>query len=165
MTEQSISKDAIVIERTFDAPAELIWKLWTDSEALKNWYGPEGFAISVANLDFRLGGKRLVCMENGNMKIWTTGEFTEIVPKQRLAYTDSPSDENGNKLSATGTEVKAGEEPLITIVTVVLEELDGRTKMLVTHAGLPANEEGASAGWEQAINKLASLMESLQKAK
>jgi hypothetical protein len=38
---------------------------------------------------------------------------------------------------------------------VLLEDLGGRTKMLMTHAGVPANEEGASAGWEQAFDKLA----------
>lgn len=161
MTDSTISKDAIVIERTFDAPADLLWKMWTEPEHLKQWYGPQGFTISVANMDVRVGGKRLICMEmptpDGTMKIWTTGEFTELVPHVRLAYTDSPSDENGNLVPMNDDE-----SPLITVVTVQLEDVGGRTKMVTTHAGLPANgEQGASEGWKQAVAKLAEYLETL----
>lgn len=160
MTDSTISKDAIVIERTFDAPAYLLWKMWTEPEHLKQWYGPQGFTISVANMDVRVGGKRLICMEmptpDGTMKIWTTGEFTELVPHVRLAYTDSPSDENGNLVPMNDDE-----SPLITVVTVDLEDVGGRTKMVTTHAGLPAGEQGASEGWKQAVAKLAEYLETL----
>jgi uncharacterized protein YndB with AHSA1/START domain len=157
----SMTKDAIVIERTFDAPIELMWQLWTQPEHLKNWYGPQGFSLPHINFDTQVGGKRLMCMEgptpNGPMKVWLTGEFTEIVPNKRLVYTDCPSDENGNLVILEGDT-----EPLITVVTVEFEDLGDRTKMVMTHAGLPANEQGASAGWEQAANKLANYAETLR---
>ena len=54
---------------------------------------PKGFTVPVAEMDVRVGGKRLICMEmktpDGSMKMWTTGEYTEIVPNQRLVYTES----------------------------------------------------------------------------
>ncbi|MEQ8676395.1 MAG: SRPBCC domain-containing protein [Aggregatilineales bacterium] len=160
MTDSTTSKDAVVIERTFDAPTDLIWQMWTKPEHLKNWYGPQGFSIPIAEMDVRVGGKRLICMEMKTpdriMKIWTTGEFTELTPHTRLAYTDSPSDEHGNLVIMDGDE-----SPLITVVTVVLEDLDGRTKMVTTHAGLPANDQGASEGWKQAVTKLADYLETL----
>ena len=53
--------DAVVIERSFDAPIELIWAMWTDPDHFKEWYGPDGASIPVAKMDVRVGGSRLVC--------------------------------------------------------------------------------------------------------
>jgi uncharacterized protein YndB with AHSA1/START domain len=165
MSDSAISKDAIVIERTFDAPVDLIWKLWTQPEHIKNWYGPKGFTVSVADMDVRVGGKHLICMErqtpDGTMKIWTVGEYTEVVPNERLVYTDSPADEHGNLALPSTYGMSDDEPPLITVVTVLLEDLGGRTKMVVTHAGVPADEGGASEGWEQALVKMADYIETV----
>lgn len=157
MSENTISNDAIVIERTFDAPIALIWQMWTEAEHFKNWYGPQGFSIPVAEMDVRAGGKRLICMASpdGKMKMWTTGEYTEVVPTTRLVYTESMSDENGNIVAPPNDSM-----PATTEVIVVLEKLDGQTKMVMTHAGVPADSPGKS-GWEQAFTKLADRIETV----
>jgi len=156
MSDSTISKDAVVIERTFDAPIDLIWQMWTQPELFKKWYGPKGFTVPVAELDVRVGGKRLVCMEmqtpDRSMKMWTTGEHTEVVLNRRLVYTESPADENGNIVSPSAMGMPDG-YPATTEVTVLLEDLGGRTKMVMTHAGVPAGSAG-NAGWEQAFDKL-----------
>lgn len=161
MSDNTISKDAVVIERTFDAPVDLIWQMWTQPEHFKKWYGPKGFTVPVAEMDVRVGGKRLVCMEmqkpDGSMKMWTAGEYTEVVPNQRLVYTDSPADENGNVVSPSAVGMPDG-YPATTEVTVLLEDLGGRTKMVMTHAGVPA---GAGDGWEQAFAKMADHIETV----
>jgi len=159
MSDSAISQEAVVIERTFDAPVELIWQLWTQPEHFKHWYGPAGFTVPVAEMDVRVGGKHLFCMEtsDGSMKMWSTGEYTEVVPNVRLVYTESMADEHGNVMN--------GEHPATTIVTVLLEDVGGRTKMVMTHAGVPTNEGGASAGWEQAFAKLATYVETVLKNK
>lgn len=158
MSDSTLPKDAVVIERTFAAPVDLIWQMWTQPEHFKKWYGPKGFTVPVAEMDVRAGGKRLVCMEmqtpNGSMKMWTTGEYTEIVPNERLVYTESPADENGNVVSPAVMGMPEG-YPATTEVTVLLETLGGRTKMVMTHAGVPA-DSGAGGGWEQAFAKLAA---------
>lgn len=168
MGDSTISKDAIVIERIFDAPVDLIWQMWTRPEHFKKWYGPQGFSVPVAEMDVRAGGKRLVCMERqtpeGSMKLWTTGEYLEVVSNQRLVYTESPADENGNVVSPSVYGMDDDEHPATTEVSVLLEDLDGRTKMTMTHAGLPSNE-GANAGWEQAFDKLADHIETVLKDK
>ncbi|MBX3066160.1 MAG: SRPBCC domain-containing protein [Anaerolineae bacterium] len=167
MSDSTISKDAIVVERIIDAPVELVWRLWTQPEHFKNWYGPQGFRVFVAEMDVRVGGRHLFCMEtdtpDGTMKMWLVGEYTEIVPNKRLVYTDSPSDENGRlvPLPADGT---AEAQPLITEVTVLLEDVGGRTRMTVTHAGVPSDAGGASEGWEQAFTKLASYVKTITTA-
>ena len=100
MTENQVSKDAVVIERSFDAPVELIWRMWTDPELFKEWYGPGGATIPVANMDVRVGGTRHICMEmnspNGPMQMWFIGEYRAVVANERLVYTESMSDEHGN---------------------------------------------------------------------
>ena len=161
MDDSTISKDAVVIERTFDAPVDLIWQMWTQPEDFKKWYGPTGFTVPVADMDMRVGGKRLICMASpdGSMKMWTTGEYREIVPKERLVYTESPADENGNVVSPSAMGMPEG-YPATTEVTVLLEDLGGRTKMVMTHAGVSADSGGAG-GWEQAFTKMADHIETV----
>ncbi len=157
MSNSANSNDAVVIERTFDAPQDLIWQMWTDPEHFKKWYGPNGMSIPVANMDVRVGGKRLICMEmqtpDRSMKMWFTGEYREVAPNERLVYTDSMADEHGNVMSPSAMGMPEG-HPETTEVTVLLEDLGGRTKMVMTHAGVPADSGGAG-GWAQAFDKLA----------
>jgi uncharacterized protein YndB with AHSA1/START domain len=163
MSDNAISKDAIVIERIFDPPVEVIWQMWTQPEHFKNWYGPKGFSVPVAEIDVRVGGKRLICMESpdGTMKMCTAGEHTEVAPNERLAYTESMADENGNVVAPPSDEQG---HPGTTLVTVQLESLGGRTKMTMTHAGVAANSPGAT-GWEQAFAKMADHIEAVLNAK
>jgi len=161
MSDSTVSEDAVVIERTFDAPVDLVWQMCTQPEHFKKWYGPQGFTVPVANMDMRVGGKRLICMASpdGSMKMWTTGEYTEIVPNERLVYTESPADENGNVVSPAAMGMPEG-YPATTEVTVLLEDLGRRTKMVMTHAGIPASS-GAGGGWNQAFDKLADHIEAV----
>ncbi len=163
MSDNTISTDAVVIERTFEAPVELIWKMWTRPEHFKAWYGPQGAAVPVAEIDLRVGGKRLVCMEmqtpQGSRKMWTAGEHIEVVPNQRLVYTEGMADEHGNILSPADMGMPEG-HPAVTEITVQLEDLGGRTKMVMTHAGIPAGSPGES-GWQQAFAKLEDYVDSV----
>jgi uncharacterized protein YndB with AHSA1/START domain len=161
MTDQSGSQDAVVIERSFDAPVALIWQMWTDPEHFKAWYGPDGATIPVAKMDVRVGGTRLVCMEmqspDGAMQMWFTGEYREVVENERLVYTESISDENGNVSSPADMGMPEG-HPMTTEIRVELEDVGGRTKMVMIHAGIPADSPGA-AGWAMAFDKLAAHVE------
>jgi uncharacterized protein YndB with AHSA1/START domain len=112
-------------------------------------------------MELRVGGKRLVCMASpdGSMKMWTTGEYVEIVPNERLVYTESQADENGNVVSPAAMGMPEG-YPATTEVTVLLEDLGGRTRMVLMHAGMPA-DSGAGGGWEQAFDKLVVHIEAV----
>ncbi|MDQ1461174.1 MAG: hypothetical protein QOI08_2658 [Actinomycetota bacterium] len=121
MTDKDGSRDTVVIERSFDAPVALIWKMWTDPEHFKAWYGPDGVTIPVAKMDVRVGGTRLVCMEmqtpNGAMQMWFTGEYREVIENERLVYTESMSDEHGNVTSPAAMGMPEG-HPATTEVRV-----------------------------------------------
>jgi uncharacterized protein YndB with AHSA1/START domain len=158
MTDMSDSQDAVIIERTFDASVDLIWQMWTDPEHFAAWYGPAGAAIPVAKMDVRVGGTRLISMRlqtpNGAMQMWLAGEYREVVDNKRLVYTEFMSDEHGNVLSPADTGMPAG-HPTTTEVRVELEDVGGRTKMVMSHVGIPADSPGA-AGWAMAFDKLAA---------
>lgn len=155
MSDNTVSTNAIVIERIFDAPVDVVWKLWTEPKHFQKWYGPNGMKVPVAEMDVRVGGKHLICMEmqtpDRSMTMWTTGEYTEVIPNQRLVYTDSPADENGNVVS------QPDGHPMTTEVIVELEDLDGRTRMVMTHVGMPAGSPGEQ-GWNQAFIKMADYI-------
>jgi len=158
MADNTGFHDAVMIERSFDAPVDLIWQMWTDPEHFKAWYGPDGATIPVAKMDVRVGGTRLVCMEvqspGGPMQMWFTGEYREVVHNERLVYTESMSDENGNVSSSPDMGMPEG-HPTTTEVRVALEDVGGRTKMVMTHAGIPGDSPGA-AGWAMTLDKLAT---------
>lgn len=158
MTDDNPPRDAVVIERTFDAPVELIWQMWTDPKHFAAWYGPEGASIPVSTMDVRVGGTRLVCMEvptpDGPTQMWFTGDYREVSENERLVYTESPCDRDGNVLSAAETGTPEG-HPTTTEVRVELDDLDGRTRVVLTHVGVPGDSPGA-AGWAMALDKLAT---------
>ena len=160
MTDKGEPREAVVIERIFDAPVELIWQMWTDAEHFKAWYGPDGATIPVAKMDVRVGGTRLVCMEmqtpNGPMQMWFTGEYHVVVENTRLVYTEAMSDENGDVSAPSDMGMPAG-HPMTTEVRVELNDIGGRTKMVLTHVGIPHDSPGA-AGWEMALDKLAAYL-------
>ncbi len=158
MVDDETPQTPVVIERSFDAPLDLIWQMWTDPEHFKAWYGPDGAVIPVARMDVRVGGSRLVCMEmatpGGPMQMWFAGEYREVVENQRLVYTETMSDEHGNATSPPGMPDM---HPVTTEVRVELQAVGGRTKMVMTHLGIPADSPGA-AGWAMALDKLDALV-------
>ena len=155
MMAETDTPDAVVIERIFDAPIETIWQMWTRPEHFGSWYGPTGATIPVAKMDVRVGGARLICMEmqtpNGEMQMWFSGEYLEVVDHERLVYTEAISDADGNPAAPASTDMPDGHS--VTEVRVELEDLDGRTRMVMTHVGVPAGSPGAT-GWTMAFDKL-----------
>jgi uncharacterized protein YndB with AHSA1/START domain len=154
------SQQPVVIERIFDAPIDLVWRMWTDPEHFRAWYGPSGATIPVAKMDVRVGGTRFLCMEiastNGPMQMWFTGEYRDVVENRRLVYTETMSDENGN-VSTPPDRDQAETHPVTTEVQVELEDIGGRTRMVMTHVGIRADSPGA-AGWEMSLDRLVSYV-------
>ena len=139
----------VQIERIFDAPIDLIWAMWTEAEHFANWYGPMGAKIPKADMDVRVGGRRHIAMEMqtpaGPMQMFFVGEYREVNPKTRLVYTESMADADGNAMTADQMGLPSG-APMETSIVVQLEDLGARTKMTLTHRGVPADSPGGQ-GW------------------
>lgn len=159
-----IDTKSVQIERTFDAPIDLIWAMWTEAEHFANWYGPMGARIPTADMDVRVGGRRHVAMEidtpGGPMQMFFVGEYREVDPKTRLVYTETMADEDGNAMTAEQMGMPPG-APMETSIVVELEDLGGRTKMTMTHIGVPADSPGG-AGWAMAIDKMETRLAELR---
>jgi uncharacterized protein YndB with AHSA1/START domain len=97
--EPTPSQDAARFERTYDAPAELIWRLWTTPAGLGEWFAPDGFESQVTELDLTPGGQLRYTMtatapetvafmrETGSpLSAEVRKTFTEVAPSARLAY-------------------------------------------------------------------------------
>jgi uncharacterized protein YndB with AHSA1/START domain len=139
---------------------EVVWRLWTDPHDFAAWYGPAGARIPVATMDVKVGGARRIAMEietpNGPMRMWFAGTYTEVVEHQRLVYTEAMTDENGTVLTPAQLGMPS-DHPAATEITVELENLEGRTRMLLTHRGIAPGSPGAT-GWILALSKFEALI-------
>ena len=152
---------AILIERVFDAPLAQIWQAWSDPQQFKRWWGVRAFTTPVVEIDFRLGGKYLYCMRSADgQDIWGTGVYREIIDQQRIVFSDSFADAQGNPVS--GDYYGMGNDfPDDLEISVTLEDIgNGRTRQTLEHIGMPAGElaEMTTASWNESFDKLAELL-------
>lgn len=78
----------LTLERTFNAPLDLVWEAWTQPEHIANWWGPKGMQTKVLQHEFKEGGnwKYAMIMQDGSEFI-ADGIYKEIVPKARIIST------------------------------------------------------------------------------
>ena len=156
----------LTITRIIDAPVDIVWKAWTDSEYFKRWWGPKGFTAPDNKMDLRVGGKYLSSMLSPDgQKFWNTGVFREIVRHKRLVVTDSFADEKGNVVPASHYGMSADFPKEMQIAVTFGEVPGGKTKITLKHGGtdtLPDKDlKDMEQGWGESLDKLAVLMEEI----
>jgi uncharacterized protein YndB with AHSA1/START domain len=146
------------IKRTFDLPLNTVWKAFTEADSLKKWWGPKDFTCPDCNIDFKQGGKYLTSMlAPDGKKYWSTGTYKKIIDHKKIVYTDSFADDKGNAVPASYYKMP-GEWPLELLVTIDLEEVGGKTNMLLSVEGIPEEaQKDAMEGWQQSLDKLEKL--------
>jgi uncharacterized protein YndB with AHSA1/START domain len=165
------------IERTFEAPRELVFEAWTRPEYLTQWYAPHGCTIRVVKLDVRPGGRFHWCIDNPSLPLqrilrprhsripaqhgecWCIGEFREIVRPERLVYTLATADSAGNAIEPA----QAGHDPRWpreSLVKVTLTEVRGATLLTLEQNVLEslAKHTGAHPSWLQMLDRLSALV-------
>jgi uncharacterized protein YndB with AHSA1/START domain len=141
----------LVFIRTFNAPRELVFKAWTEPEHLMHWWGPKGMALGVASLDLRPGGVFHYSMKSPEgFEMWGKFVYGEITPPEKLVFTNSFSDAEGNTTRAFFSPVF----PLEILNILTFEEQDGKT--LLTMRGGPVNPTDEEAAF------FASMRESME---
>ncbi|WP_340673022.1 SRPBCC domain-containing protein [Brevibacillus agri] len=118
----------LVLERVFDAPRELVFQMFKESEHLKRWWGPRGWEVRVCHIDFRPEGVWHYCMkcadqsqgEYYGMESWGKGVYKEIDEPNKIVYVDYFSDAEGN----------VDESLPSTEVTLEFIDVDGKTKLV-----------------------------------
>ena len=167
-TEDAVQK--IVITRDFDVPRERVWKMWTEPELLKRWWGPEHFTAPTVRIDLKVGGKYVWSMRGPagtqwDREMYNAGMFKEVVPNEKLVLTQYMSDMDGNMIDPTQYGQPA-DFPAETQITVLFEELGkGRTRLSIVYPK-PESEaqfqamlkSGMKEGWESSLNKMVEAL-------
>lgn len=116
----------IKITHTFNAPRELVFKAFTESDHLKNWWGPKGWTFEVFKSEFRPGGVFHYSQkpDDGN-KMWVKFVYSDMITPEKIVYTSFFSDEEG-------TEVRAPFNvnwPMEILNTITFNENEGKTTL------------------------------------
>lgn len=146
----------LVITRVVDAPRDLVFKAWTEPERLMRWYGPKGFTMPYCKIDLRPGGTFHCGMRSPEgREHWEKGTYLEIVPPERIVYTDILSDAEGNTIDPA--QFGMNDWPAETVVTVTFAEHEGKTKITLHQTILEsvAKRTGAHRAWLEALDRLA----------
>ncbi|MBE9584676.1 SRPBCC domain-containing protein [Mucilaginibacter sp. JRF] len=123
MTTQSL-----VLTRTLNAPVALVFKAWTDREALAQWWGPQGSTVTVKEFNLTPGGLFHYHLSSQHGEMWALFKFREIEAPGKLVFVSSFSDEDGNLTRGPFFP----NWPLEILNILTLEEADGKTLLTLT---------------------------------
>lgn len=155
--------DNFIINRSFEAPIDLLFEMWTDPKHFSEWLPPTGFTMKFLKADVKVGGTIFYCMSGANdMKMYGKVNYLEITKPHRIVYTQIFCDEN-EKVSRHPMAQTWPETMLTTIQ--LFKEGDNQTRVKVTWApyGKTTKEEvetfiaargGMTQGWTGSFDKL-----------
>lgn len=143
-----MSDHTVRLHRVLRSPPEKVYRAFLDGDALSKWLPPYGFTCKVHHLEARAGGSFRMSFRNftsGNSHAFG-GEYLELVPNERIRYTDTFDDPN---------------LPGVMEVTVSLKPVLCGTDVSITQAGIPEviPLEMCYLGWQESLAQLAQLVE------
>lgn len=143
-----MSANTIRLHRVLRATPERVYRAFLDADAMTKWLPPNGFTGKVHHMDAKVGGTYKMSFTNfstGKSHSFG-GEYLELVPQERIRYTDRFDDPN-----------LPGE--IQTIVT--LKKVSCGTELNIVHDGVPdiIPAEACYVGWQESLNLLAELVE------
>lgn len=153
-----------VITRVFAAPREVMWKAWTDPQALAQWWGPRKITTTVAQMDVRPGGSYKYTMQMADgTKYPMKGVYREVVEPKRLVYSVDVSEHPPEWTAAILANLPPGSPATIGEMshTVTFEKEGGGTRLTI-RTGFASSalrnsftRIGMTEGWSQSLDKLA----------
>ncbi|MBT3991842.1 MAG: SRPBCC domain-containing protein [Rhodospirillaceae bacterium] len=147
MAPDSVTPIELKIERTFDASPEMVFDAWVERDQVAQWYGPEGMAVPLCEMDSTIGGSYRVCFQepDGTDHI-VVGSFKEIDRPNRLVFT-------------WGWE-EDGVVGQVTEVSVEFAANGDKTDLTLTHRGFETEDgmNGHKMGWTSSFESLAKLL-------
>lgn len=144
---ERISDLELVVTRTVDAPARLVFEAWTNAELFRRWWVPKSYGLNLVSctLDARVGGRyRLAFLHEGSTMEFF-GTYLEVTPDSRLVWTN---EEDGGQ----------------TVTTVTFSEADGKTVLAVSNL-YPTKEaldaDGSTTALPESLDQLDELLANL----
>jgi len=145
------SERELVVTRTFDAPARVVFEAWTNPDLFKRWWVPKSCGLSLLSceLDVRVGGRYRLVFGHGDSTMEFFGRYLEVTPHSRLVWTNEEGDDGG------------------AVTTVTFEDKGGKT-LLVVHDLYPSKDaldaaiaSGATDGMPETLEQLDELLVTL----
>jgi len=158
----------MVVTRVFDAPRELVWKAWTDPKYVMQWWGPKGCTAPFCEMDFRVGGKFLICMRTPDgQEGWNGGEYHEIVLHEKIVSSMYFADSKGNRIDPAQLGIQHEAVEGAYDVTIFEDLGNGQTKLTFTGNETMKNaiESGQLEGWNEILDKVAAVVAGLTQGK
>jgi uncharacterized protein YndB with AHSA1/START domain len=155
-TEMKTAERELTITRVFNAPRELVWKAWTDTKHIQQWWGPKGFTNPVCEWNAKTGSEIYIQMKAPDGVIYPMdGVFGEIVKNEKIVFTSAALDKKG--------------EHLFEVLNTINFIAEGNKTKLVLHfvfsnikpEGL-AHIGGAETGWNMSLDKLVNYLKALK---
>ena len=140
------SPTQIQVTREFDAPKDLVYRAWTTPDLIKRWWHANRGEVTRVDVDLRVGGTwRWVMMAHGTFEVAFHGEYREIVPNERIVY----------------TEIYEGAPHAPAVVTLTFAERDGRTAvtLLAQHEKQEHRDGHLNSGMEPGMQDALDLLE------
>ena len=138
----------LVIERAFDAPRELVFKVWTTTEGMLEWWGPTFCPAKRVQMDIQPGGKWRCCLDSQvhGGDLWQNGVFREVKPYDLLVFTFVWEAE--------------GDMGVENVVTIRFFDESGKTRMHFRQAPFPSGTQRDSnnGGWSNMFDRLAAYL-------
>ena len=140
------SERELVVTRTVNAPACLVFEAWTKAELFRRWWVPKSYGLTLLSceMDVRVGGQYRLVFRHEDSTMEFFGTYREVTPHSRLVWTNEEAD---------------GE----TVTTVTFDENAGKT-LLVVHDLYPSKEaldSGSTGAMPEALDQLDELLASL----
>lgn len=137
----------IVVTRTVNAPARLVFEAWTNAELFRRWWVPKSYGLTLLSceMDVRVGGRYRLVFRHGDSTMEFFGTYLEVTPHSRLVWTNDEGD-NG-----------------VTVTTVTFDEHGGDT-LLVVHDLYPSEavDSGSAGAMPETFDQLDELLAGLQ---
>jgi uncharacterized protein YndB with AHSA1/START domain len=153
-TVERKSERELVVTRTVDGPARLVYQAWTQPDLMMRWWAPRSFPMKLLSCeqDVRVGGKYRLVFDYQGTKMEFFGAYLEVSPASRLVWTNEEADGPGP------------------VTTVTFEEKAGKT-LVVVHDLYPSKEaldaaiaSGSTSGMPAQLEQLNELLVTLARA-
>jgi uncharacterized protein YndB with AHSA1/START domain len=147
----------VTITRVFDAPLEDVWRAWTESDLLDQWWAPKPYMAKTKFMDFKVGGRRFYAMVSPEgQEHWSIQKYTSISPKTNFKMMNAFADKDENpQLPGSDWDLNFSEQNGTTKVRIIIinGSLDRMKKMI---------EMGFEAGFKSALGNLDELLQIAQ---
>lgn len=148
-TVERTSDRELVVTRTVNGPARLVFKAWTEAELFKQWWVPKSYGLNLlaCEMDARAGGGYRLVFKHEDSTMEFFGKYLEVTPPSRLVWTNEEGDGG------------------ITVTTVTFEEIAGKT-LVVLRDLYPSKEaldaqSGSTGAMPEAFDQLDELLATL----